>query len=120
MLPSNGTFEVKYEGGNALLKWSTLIGDYTRQVIEQWTNNKRQRRVAETECQKNPECTQHDLTKDQTSLTISVENHEYNFMLVLYDGNVPVSRFPSQVVPDPNKSKFTVKHILLFQQKPHW
>ena len=52
VLPSNGTFEVKYEGGNALLKWSTPIGDYTREVIEQWANNKRQRRAAETECQK--------------------------------------------------------------------
>ena len=120
MLPSNGTFEVKYEDGNAVLKWSQPAGDYTRQVIEQRINNKRQRKAAETECQKNLECTEHDLTKDQTSLTIPVEHHEYNFMLVLYDGNIPVSRFPSQVVTDPTKSKFTVKHILLFQQMPHW
>ena len=121
MLPSNGTFEVKYEDGNAVLSWPKPAGDYMRQVIEQWTNNKRQMRAVESECQKNPECTEHNLTKDQTSLTIPVEHHEYNFMLVLYDGNIPVSIFPSQVVTDPTKSKFTVKHILLFpQQKPHW
>ena len=93
MLPSNGTFEVKYEGGNALLKWSPPIGDYTRQVIEQWKNNKRQRRAAETECQKNPGCTEHDLTKDQTTLTIPVEHQDYTFILVLYDGDVPVSAY---------------------------
>ena len=120
MLPSNGTFDVKYEDGNAVLSWPKPAGDYTRQVIEKWTNNKRQKRAVESECQRNPECTEHDLTKDQTSLTIPVEHHEYNFMLVLFDGNIPVSIFPSQVVTDPTKSKFTVKHILLFQQKPHW
>ena len=43
MLPSNGTFEVKYEGANAVLKWSQPVGEFTRQVIEQWINNKRQR-----------------------------------------------------------------------------
>ena len=48
VLPSNGTFEVKYESGNAILKWSAPIGHYTREVIEQWTNNKRQRRATET------------------------------------------------------------------------
>ena len=109
MLPSNGTFEVKYDGGNAVLRWPKPAGDYTRQVIEQWTNNKRQRRAAETECQKNPECTQHDLTKDQTSLNISVEHYDYIFILVLYDGDVLVSEFPSKVVPDPTKSKFYIK-----------
>ena len=96
VLPSNGTFEVKYEGGNALLKWSTAIGDYTREVIEQWTNNKRQRRAAETECQKNSECTQHNLTKDQTTLTIPVEHQDYIFILVLYDGNIPVNAYRAQ------------------------
>ena len=120
MLPSNGTFEVKYEDGNAIMSWPKPAGDYTRQVIEQWKNNKRQRRAAETECQNNPGCTQHDLTKDKTSLTISVEHQDYTFILVLYDGVVPVSRFTSQVVPDPTKSKLTVKHILVYQQKPHW
>ena len=89
MLP-NGTFEVKYEGGKAVLKPS---GDYTRQVIEQWTNKNRQRKAAETECQKNPACTEHDLTKDQISFTIPVEHQDYTFILVLYDGNVPVSRY---------------------------
>ena len=96
MLPSNGTFEVRYEGGNALLKWSPPIGDYTRQVIEQWTNNKRQRRAAETECQKNQGCIQHGLTKNQTSLTISVEHQDYTFILVLYDGEVPVSAYRAE------------------------
>ena len=91
VLPSNGTFEVRYEGGIALLKWSTPIGEYTRQVIEQWTNNKRQRKA--TECQNNPGCTEHDLTKDQTSLTISVEHQDYTFILVLYDGKVPVTAY---------------------------
>ena len=89
----NGTFEVRYDGANALLKWSKPAGDYTRQVIEQWTNNNRQRRATETECQKNPGCTEHGLTKDQTSLTISVEYHDYTFILVLYDGDVPVSAY---------------------------
>ena len=93
VLPNNGTFEVKYEGGNAVLRWPKPAGDYTRQVIEQRINNKRQRRPAETECQKNPECTEHDLTKDQTSLTIPVEHQDYTFILVLYDGDVPVSTY---------------------------
>ena len=92
----NGTFEVMYEGGNALLKWSTPIGEYTRQVIEQWTNNKRQRRAAETECQKKQGCIQHDLTKDQTTLTIPVEHQDYTFILVLYDGDVPVSAYQAK------------------------
>ena len=96
MIPSNGTFKVKYEGGNAVLKWPQPAGDYTRQVIEQWTNNKRQRREAETECQKNPECTEHDLTKDQTTLTIPVEHHDYTFNLVMYDGNIPVSAYQAK------------------------
>ena len=96
MLPSNGTFEVRYEGGNALLQWSKPAGDYTRQVIEQWTNNKRQRSATENECQNNPGCTQHNLTKDQTSLTISVKHQDYTFILVLYDGEVPVSAYPAK------------------------
>ena len=96
MIPSNGTFEVKYEDGNAVLKWSQPAGDYTRQVIEQWTNNKRQRREAKTDCQKNPECTEHGLTKDQTSLTIPVEHQDYTFNLVMYDGNVPVSTYQAK------------------------
>ena len=93
VLPSNGTFEVRYEGGNALLKWSTPIGEYTRQVIEQWTNNKRQRRATGTVCQNNPGCTEYDLAKDQTSLSISVKHQDYTFILVLYDGEVPVSAY---------------------------
>ena len=96
MLPSNGTFEVKYEDGNAVLRWPKPAGDYTRQVIEQWTNNNRKRRAAETECQKNPECTQHDLTKDQTTLTIPVEHQDYIFSLVMYDGNIPVSTYQAK------------------------
>ena len=96
VLPSNGTFEVKYEGGNAVLKWPAPIGDYTRQVIEQWTNNKRQRRASETQCQKNQWCTQHNLTKHQTSLTIPVEHQDYTFILVLYDGDVPVSAYQAK------------------------
>ena len=95
----NGTFEVKYEDGNALLKWPQLSGDYTRQVIEQWTNKNRQRRAAETECQKNPACTEHGLTKDQISFTIPVEHQDYTFILVLYDGNVPVSRYHANEDP---------------------
>ena len=93
VLPNNGTFEVKYEGGNAVLRWPKPAGDYTEQVIEQWTNKNTQRREAETECQKDPGCTQHDLTKDHTSLTIPVEHQDYTFILVLYDGDVPVSTY---------------------------
>ena len=89
----NGTFEVKYEGGNAVLKWPQPSGDYTKQVIEQWTNKYRQIRAAETECQKNPECTEHEVDKDHTSLTIHVEHHDFTFILVLYDGDVPVLRY---------------------------
>ena len=89
----NGTFEVRYEVGNAVLRWSKPAGDYTRQVIEQWTNTNRQRRGAETECQKDPGCSQHDLPKDQTSLTIHIEHQDYIFILVLYDGDVPVSAY---------------------------
>ena len=96
MLPSNGTFEVKYEGGNAILRWSKPAGDYTRQVIEQWANNKRQRRAPETGCQKNPQCVEHEVDKDQTSLTIEVENQDYIFSLVVYDGNIPVSAYQAK------------------------
>ena len=95
----NGTFEVKYEGGNAVLKWSKPIGDYTRQVIEQWTNNMRQRRAAETECQTSPGCTEHEVDKNQITLTIPVEHQDYSFILVLYDGNVPVSRHQANEDP---------------------
>ena len=109
VLPNNGTFEVKYEGGKAVLKWPKPAGDYTRQVIEQWTNNRRKRRAAETKCKKNSECTEHEVEKEQTSLTITVEHQDYTFKLVLYDGDVLVSEFPSKVVPDPTKSKFYLK-----------
>ena len=95
----NGTFEVKYEGGKAVLKWPQPSGDYTRQIIEQWTNKNRQRRAAETECQKNPACTEHDLPKDQISLRIPVEHRDYTFILVLYDGNVLVSRYHANEDP---------------------
>ena len=88
----NGTCEVSYEDGNAVLKWSKPIGDYTRQVIEQWTNKYRQRREAKTECEK-PQCVEHEVDKDQTTLTIPVEHQEYIFILVLYDGDVPVSAY---------------------------
>ena len=107
VLPSNGTFEVMYEGGNAVLSWPKPAGDYTRQVIEQWTkNNKRQRRTVrtvESECQKNPGCTKHEVDKDQTTLTIPVEHQDYTFILVLYDGDVPVSAY--QVKEDPVSGK---------------
>ena len=103
VLPSNGTFEVKYEGGNAVLKWPTPAGAYTRQTIEQWINVNRQRRKTENECQNNPACTQHDLTKDQTSLTIPVEHQDYTFILVLYDGDVSVSAY--QAKGDPMSGK---------------
>ena len=89
----NGTFEVKYEGGNAVLRWSKPAGDYTRQVIEQRTITNRQRREAGTECQKDPGCTQHDLPKEQTSVTIPVEHQDYIFILVLYDGNITMSAY---------------------------
>ena len=96
MLPSNGTFEVKYEGGNAVLSWPKPTGDYTKQVMEQWTNNNRQRRSAETECQKDPGCTEHEVDKDKTTLTIPVKQQDYTFILVLYDGDVPVSRYKAK------------------------
>ena len=106
MLPSNGTFEVKYEGGNAILRWPKPAGYYTRQSIEQWTKRNRERRETDTECQKDPHCVEHEVDKDQTTLIIPVEHQDYTFILVLYDGDVQVSRFTSQVVPDPTKCKF--------------
>ena len=106
---SDGKFEVRYKGNVANLTWSKPAGDYTREVIEQWINKKRQRRAAQTECQKDPQCVEHEVDKDQTTLTIIVEHHDYTFILVLYDGNVPVSRFTSQVVPDPTKCKFYIE-----------
>ena len=106
---SDGKFEVRYKGNVANLTWSKPDGDYTRQVIEQWTNKNRQRREAETECQKDPQCVEHEVDKDQTTLTIHVEHQHYIFMLVLYDGNVPVSRFTSQVVEVPTKRKFYIE-----------
>ena len=109
---SDGKFELRYEGNIANLTWSKPTGDYTRQVIEQWTKTKRERRETETECQKSSQCVEHEVDKDRTSLTIHLEHQDYTFILVLYDGNVPVSRFTSQVVPDPSKCKFTVKHML--------
>ena len=109
VLPINGTFEVMYEGGNAVLSWPKPAGDYTRQVIEQWTkNNKRQRRTVgtvESECQKNPGCTKHEVDKDQTTLKIPVEHQDYTFILVLYDGDVPVSAY--QAKEDPVSGKYS-------------
>ena len=113
---SDGKFELRYEGNTANLTWSKPTGDYTRQAIEQWTNKNRQRRETETECKKKPQCIEHEVDKDQTTLTIHVEHQDYIFMLVLYDGGVPVSRFTSQVVEVPTNCKFTVKHILYFKQ----
>ena len=109
---SDGRFELRYEGNIANLTWSKPTGDYTRQVIEQWTRRNRERRETETECQKNPQCVEHAADKDQTTLTISVEHHDYNFILVLYDGDVPVSMITSQVVSDPTNCKFYIEFLI--------
>ena len=104
---SDGKFELRYEGNIANLTWSKPTGDYTRQAIEQWTKRNRERR--ETECKKSPQCVEHEVDKDQTTLTIPVEHHDYTFILVLYDGDVPVSRFTSQVLPDTTKCKLYIE-----------
>ena len=102
----DGKFEVRYEGNTANLTWSKLSGFYTRQEIEQWIFENRQRRSAQTECKKNPQCVEHEVAKGQNTLTIPVEHKDYTFILVLYDGDVPVSKFYSQEVELPSEGKF--------------
>ena len=94
-LPTEGRLRVKYEGNNAILSWPKPTGDYTRQVIEQWTTNKRKKRSTESECRKSETCKEHAVDKNKTTTTIHVSHHGYTFILVLYDGTVPLSRYES-------------------------
>ena len=52
----NGKFEVVYQSNSAVLTWPSPTGDYTRQVVEQWTPDDRQKRAVERECSKSPVC----------------------------------------------------------------
>ena len=91
----NGRFEVVYQGNSAVLTWPSPTGDYTRQVVEQWTTDDRQKRAVERECSKSPLCKEHTIPINIVSITIAVDHQRYNFILVLYDGDVPVATFQS-------------------------
>ena len=91
----NGRFEVVYQGNSAVLTWPSPTGDYTRQVVEQWTPDDRQKRAVERECSKSPLCKEHTIPINIVSITIAVDHKRYSFILVLYDGDVPVTTFQS-------------------------
>ena len=95
-LPTGGGFEVTYQGNFAILSWPKPTGDYTRQVIEQWTNKNRKKRSTESECRRSPEtCKEHPVDKNKTTMAIQVSHHGSTFILVLYDGNVPLTSIRS-------------------------
>ena len=63
--------------------------------MEQWTPDDRQKRAVERECSKSPVCIEQTIPINIVSITIAVDHQRYSFILVLYDGDVPVATFQS-------------------------
>ena len=91
----NGKFEVVYQSNSAVLTWPNPTGDYTRQIVEQWTPDDRQKWAIERECSKSPLCKEHTIPINIVSITIAVDHERYSFILVLYDGYIEVATFQS-------------------------
>ena len=81
---------MKLRGTQAVLNWPKPIGAYTKQVIEKWKVNTRQK----LDCVKARNCEEEVIPIEQTSHTTDIEkDKEYKFILVLYDGEVKVAQF---------------------------
>ena len=95
-LTTEGRFEVTYQGNFAILSWPKPTGDYTKQVIEQWEDTNRKKRSTGRECRRRSDtCMEHPVDKNKTTTAIHVSHQRNTFILVLYDGNVPLERFES-------------------------
>ena len=98
-LQSN-SFLVEIKSTQAVLSWSKPTGSFTKQVIEKWSEAKREKRDAVSDCVKAGNCEEEVIPIEQTSHTIDIDpDKEYKFILVLYDGDVKVAQFePDDVI----------------------
>ena len=85
---------VEMKGTQAVLSWSKLTGSFTKQVIEKWSEAKREKREAVSDCMNAGNCEEEVIPIHQTSYSTNIEeDKEYKFILVLYDGEVKVAQF---------------------------
>ena len=98
----SGEFKVEYTASTAKLSWPKPSGIYTRQAIQKWKVSKR-RKQAEPECNSLNRCEEEDVpNKNQTTYETTIEpNAQYEFRLVLYDGNVVVQSLESPTTVTP-------------------
>ena len=84
----DGEFTVEFKGTSALLSWPVPDGNFTRQTIQKRIKKERSKRAI-NECE--GDCVEEEVPLNQTSHTTDVDpDKEYEFKLLLYDGNVVV------------------------------
>ena len=91
-----GNFQVEYKGSTAVLSWPKPSGNFTKQAIWKKPALSRQKRAI-SECEGG--CLEEEVPLDQTSHTTDIDpDKEYEFKLVLYDGNVVVQSLENPVI----------------------
>ena len=90
-----GEFSVEYKGTFAVLSWPVPTGVFTRQAIQKKMIQKKIRRAVR-ECEGG--CVEEEVPLNQTThITQIEENKEYEFRLILYDGEVEVQSLENPV-----------------------
>ena len=90
-----GEFRVEYKDTFAVLSWPVPSGIFTRQTIQKTIIQKKTRREVK-KCQGG--CVEEEVPLNQTThITQIEENKEYEFRLVLYDGEVEVQSWENPV-----------------------
>ena len=100
-----GKFTVEYQDNKAMLSWPKPSGIFTRQTIQKHKIQNRRKR-ASNGCQ--GDCVEEEVPLNQTSHITEIETgKEYEFKLVLYDGDVVVQslRGPKVITLNPGSVK---------------
>ena len=98
-----GEFSVEYKGTFAVLSWPAPTGVFTRQTIQKKIIQKKTRR----EARKCGGCVEEEVPLNQTThITQIEENKEYEFRLVLYDGEVEVQSLQKPASSIPGRDYF--------------
>ena len=91
-----GRFEIEYEENTAILSWPKPSGDFTKQAIQKKPVQVKSKRSIR-ECE--GDCVEEEVPLDQTTHTTDIEpDKEYEFRLVLYDGDVIVQSLENPVI----------------------
>ena len=101
----DGEFTVDYRGNTATLSWPKPSGIFTRQTIQKQKVQSRKKRAING-C--HVECVEEEVPLNQTSHVTKIEpDQNYEFKLVLYDGDVVVQslRGPKVITLDPGRVK---------------